>query len=186
MSTRGGRHPTPGRARHRLLDQPAWCGWTGGAPLGPAPTRRVTHPPGRSRPLQDAGRAPMPKWRHSCRRRQGHSQRQCVPGFAEQANTDAQLPSTIARQVRSVVQDPLSPLLRRPTPCSRSPPRCGTADWLASSLVSCEPARPATRFSVWASTAWIWLRRRVLARAEVGHPGAKDAGSAVATEADRV
>src|SRR5450755_3722072 len=86
----------------------------------------------------------------------------------------------------SVVQDPLSPLLRRPTPCSRSPPRCGTADWLASSLVSCEPARPATRFSVWASTAWIWLRRRFLARAEVGHPGAKDAGSAVATEADRV
>ena len=39
--------------------------------------------------------------------------------------------------------------------------RCGTADWLASSLVSCEPARPATRFSVWASTAWIWLRRQV-------------------------
>jgi len=44
MSTRGGRHPTPGRARHRLLDQPAWCGWTGGAPLGPAPTRAGRRP----------------------------------------------------------------------------------------------------------------------------------------------
>ena len=50
MSTRGRPASDPRRARHRLLDQPAWCGWTGGAPLGPAPTRRVTHPPTREVP----------------------------------------------------------------------------------------------------------------------------------------
>jgi len=118
-----------------------------------------THPGGPGRFEMRAG--------HQCRNDGTHvDDVRATPSggaFQDLRNRRTQMPSCPAPshdKSCQFVQEPLSALLRRPTPCSRSPPRCGTADWLASSLVSCEPARPATRFSVWASTAWIWLRRQ--------------------------
>ena len=141
-----------------------------------------THPGGPGRFRMRAG--------HQCRNDGTHvDDVRATPSgsaFQDLRNRRTQMPSTIARQVVSIcpgaavfTSAPADTLPQVAAPMRNR----GLAGFVSGQLLAGPTSD--TVFS-WASTAWIWLRRQV-SRSRGGRAsGCEDAGSAVATEADRV